>query len=157
MTPDNKSPLPTKIYYDTFCLLLTQTAFAFTVAPFLLLSLSASLTVWSRVYFYAVIGVIGCQAFLSSAGKAFLVKELKKRNPQQQPPGVQRMESTENVRLGSLKGGPTLGLPDDPEKEMEEIVSEVRREVEERRRKGSVVTTGDVRRAVEEKVREFRS
>jgi lysophospholipid acyltransferase len=56
MTADGKSSLPTKIYYDVFTFFLTQLAFSFTVAPFILLGLSDTLKVWSRVYFYTLIG-----------------------------------------------------------------------------------------------------
>jgi lysophospholipid acyltransferase len=131
-----------KIYYDIATLLITQAAFSFTVAPFILLSFSASMTVWARVYFYCILGVIGCIAFLFSPGKAYVVKQLKKRQGVEQP-GMQRVESA--------RAGTTLGLPDDPETEIQEIAAEVRREIESRRARGMSVDL-DVKKVVQEKV-----
>ena len=51
----------------------------------------------------------------------------------------------------SLRHGPALGLPDDPGKDLDEIMDELRREVEERRRKGMSIGEG-LREAVNEKV-----
>jgi len=50
-----------------------------------------------------------------------------------------------------VQRAPTLGLPDDPEAEVEEIVAEVRKEIEERRKRGGSVSF-DIRKAVEEKL-----
>jgi lysophospholipid acyltransferase len=47
--------------------------------PFLLLSLSESLQVWARVYFYGVIGTAGAMAFFASPAKRYLKKKLEKR------------------------------------------------------------------------------
>jgi lysophospholipid acyltransferase len=64
-----------------------------------------------------------------------------------------RMESTDT--MSSARRAPTLGLPDDPEAEIDDIVAEVKKEIEERRRRGSLVQGFDVRKAVEEKLEEF--
>jgi lysophospholipid acyltransferase len=146
-TPDGSTPTQYKRYYDIFTWFITQFAFSFTTAPFLLLSLSSSLLVWSRVYFYAVIGFAVCQGFMVSPYKNVLAKRLKEYNKPVRE-GIQRTNSTED----GIRKAPTLGLPDDPEQEMNEIVEEVKREIEERRRKGSVVKKGDITKAVEEKV-----
>ncbi|KAA8572641.1 hypothetical protein EYC84_003240 [Monilinia fructicola] len=64
--PKTTQPTPHKLYYDLFSWLATQLAFSFTVAPFILLTLPASFLVWSRVYFYAIIGTALSTAFFAS-------------------------------------------------------------------------------------------
>jgi lysophospholipid acyltransferase len=64
-----------------------------------------------------------------------------------------RRESTEDV--SGMRRAPTLGIADDPEAEIDEIVAEVKREIEERKRRGSLVQGFDVKKAVEEKLKEF--
>lgn len=54
-------------------------------------------------------------------------------------------------RQASARAGTTLGLPDDPEVEVQEIVAEVRREIESRRQRGMSVDL-DVRKVVQEKL-----
>lgn len=53
---------------------------------------------------------------------------------------------------------PYHGIPDDTEAEIDEIVREVKAEIEERRRRGSL--TGlqgfDVKKAVQEKIKQFK-
>ncbi|TKA77586.1 hypothetical protein B0A49_01739 [Cryomyces minteri] len=142
MTADGKSSTPYKPYYDALTLLVTQLAFSYTVAPFILLSLHDSLLVWARVYFYCVIGAAVCLAFLSSPGKAWVKTELNKRNK----PKLERAESYDSL------DGPTLGLPNDPGQEFDEIVAEVRAEIAARKRRGQSVSNIDLKKAVEEKL-----
>lgn len=71
---------------------------------------------------------------------------------------AQQRQEIEQERL--LKGAPVLGLPDDPEADIDEIVTEVRREIAERKRRGSLsggVRGADIRKAVDEKVRELKA
>lgn len=137
--------MPYKRYYDILTWLTTQLAFSFTVSPFILLSAHASLTVWVRVYLYTIVGVACCFGFLNSPGKSYLVKELKKRNAGGQ---LKRMHSAEKP--------PTLGLPDDPEKELQEIIDEVKAEMEARRAAGMPADMSEVKKVVNEKVQELR-
>jgi len=140
MTPDGAHPTPSKRYYDVFSWLCTQLAFSFTVAPFILLSGPASLSAWASVYFYAVLGVAGALAFFASPGKAFLKARLNKRNKSSkaaQADKLGRSTSRESFANSTYEGsGGTLGLPDDPERDFDEMMDEVRREVQSRRERG---------------------
>jgi lysophospholipid acyltransferase len=49
------------------------------------------------------------------------------------------------------------GLSADPEKDVEQLVTEVRREIEERKRRGSLVQGFDVRKAVDEKIKQMKA
>lgn len=142
MTPDGKQPTPHKRYYDFFTWLVTQLAFTFTVAPFILLTLPASITAWSRVYFYCVIGVIISTVFLATPGKAYLQKKIKARTTA--PPNITRTDSQESMK------GATLGVPNEPGKEFDEMVDLITEEVQ--KRKGSGVTPDGqaLRKTVEE-------
>lgn len=172
LAPDGKTSLPSKRYYDIFTIILTQVVFGFTVAPFILLSFSATMLVWARVYFYTLFGVAASFALFSRSlpfrkelvkrqsdrlnasttadsniqevAKEEVVKDHKRRE-------LHRTESTDP----GFRRAPTLGIADDPEAEIDEIVSEVKREIEERKRRGSLVQGFDVRKAVEEKLKEF--
>ncbi|KZF21287.1 putative MBOAT family protein [Xylona heveae TC161] len=125
LTADGTSPTPYKKYYDIASLVTTQLAFSFTAAPFVLLSLHDSLLVWSRVYFYCIVGVVASVTFFASPGKAWLVEELQRRHKV----ALVRNSSQENLT------GPMMGLPNDPGEEVSEIVREVKSEMETRRRR----------------------
>lgn len=153
-----------KPFYDLVSYLATQTAFCFATAPFVLLTLPNSLRVWARVYFYCVIGTAASMIFFSSNGKLWLIRQLearKKRAMGLQPDG----KAGDTVRMdrptiGSrtttgAEGHVGLGLPDDPEREIQEAVEEIKQEVEIRRRRGSkikVPTGVDMKAAVEERL-----
>jgi lysophospholipid acyltransferase len=68
--------------------------------------------------------------------------------------GLVRQMSYDSVSEG--KRAPTLGLPEDPEAEIDEIVAEVKKEIEDRKRRGSTLQNYDVRRAIAEKFKEFK-
>jgi len=99
--------------------LVTQLTMSFTVVPFIILSFSGSVHVWSHVYYYGLVGVFASLAFFHSPGRALLVRQLRKRQSQQKPQ-VSQVVSQDNVRE------PTLGLPGDPEREVNEAVKEVK-------------------------------
>lgn len=88
-------------------------------------------------------------AFFASPAKPWLIQTLHKRNGGGAE-GLKRTRSQEAIQ------DPSQGLPDDPERDIEEAVKEIMREVELRRRRGSVGVTmpkGEgMRRAVEEKL-----
>lgn len=150
MTTDGTKPTPHKRYYDFLSYLITQTAFSFTVTPFVILHLDACILVWARVYFYAIIGAALCFGFLFSPGKAYLVQQLKKR---QGRPAVQRQYSEQSE--AARHGGIGMGVPDDPELTLQDMVSEVRMEIERRQRGegGGLPTMEEIRRAFEDGVR----
>lgn len=148
---------------------MTQTAFCFTTVPFCLLTLPASLLVWSRVYFYCIIGTAASMAFFASPAKAWLTHQLKIRNassaadgdqtalqkqghqPATRPDLSARRTTHESLRDGY--GG--LGLPDDPQREVEEAMEEIKAELEVRQRRGSkitVPTAEEMRRMVEDRL-----
>lgn len=145
MHPDGKTPTANKKYYDFLSYLSTQLAFAFTVAPFVILGFADSIRFWSRLYFYAIIGVAASMAFFASPAKGYLVKKLNERNR----PVPQRTASQES------RGQPTLGLPSDPGRDIDEALKEIRSEIEMRKRRGSKVSmpTGqELKVAVEDKL-----
>jgi lysophospholipid acyltransferase len=144
LSPDGQHPTRYKIYYDVFTYFATQTAFSFTTVPFVVLSLRDSLLVWQRVYFYAIIGTIVSMAFFASPGKAWLIQQQKKRGA----PQIKRTPSQQAL-------SPGLGLPNDPERDIDDALREIREEVEVRRRRGSLVampTGSALRTAIEEKI-----
>lgn len=108
--------------------MVTQLAFSFTTAPFVLLSLSASFLVWSRVYFYVVIGTALATAFFASPAKGQVLRWLNGGAPK-----LQRTKSQESLAPKE----PVLGLPPDPEKDFEEAVQVVKAEMEARQRTAS--------------------
>jgi len=130
LDPKTSQPTSSKLYYDIFSLIVTQITFSFAAAPFVLLTMPASLLVWSRVYFYGVIGTVLATGFFMSPAKPFLAKKLRARAGATEHK-LTRVESQES--LASRE--PVLGLPPDPQKELEEIVQEVKAEIEARQRK----------------------
>ncbi|KAL2396078.1 Lysophospholipid acyltransferase [Exophiala dermatitidis] len=145
LTPDGSKPTKYKIYYDIASYIATQLAFCFTTAPFVILFFGDSLKVWARVYFYGLVGVLLSMAFFASPAKGYLKKRLAKRNH----PYVQKTVAQET------NYPPSLGIPSDPGREIDEAIDEIRQEVEARRRRGSSVTmpTGEgLKRAVEARV-----
>ncbi|KAL4759902.1 lysophospholipid acyltransferase [Aspergillus foveolatus] len=146
LSTDGTTPGPYKPYYDVVSWLVTQAVMSFVVLPFIYLSFSDSIYVWGSVYYYGIIAVAASLAFFSSPAKGFLIKKLKSRADR---PKAVRSPSTESVQE------PTLGLPDDAIKEFDDVVQEIRSEIESRRRKGSVVTmpTGEeLKAAIENKI-----
>jgi lysophospholipid acyltransferase len=173
MTPDGKSPLPSKKYYDLFTFFLTQTVFAYVVAPFILLGFSDTIKVWARVYFYTLIGVAASFALFSRSFP--FRKQLVQRQSARAPPAAANAyddpaiekaarEEIRRERLARTNSAdsvtshakmPLLGIADDPEAEIDEIVAEVKAEIEQRRRRGSVMQGFDVKKAVQEKLKQF--
>ncbi|KAL4818213.1 MBOAT, membrane-bound O-acyltransferase family-domain-containing protein [Aspergillus spinulosporus] len=146
LSTDGTTPGPYKRYYDIVSWLVTQAVMSFVVLPFIYLSFSDSIHVWGSVYYYGIIAVAASLAFFSSPAKGFLIKKLKSRADR---PKASRSPSTESIQE------PTLGLPDDAIKEFDDVVQEIRSEIESRRRKGSVVTmpTGEeLKAAIEGKI-----
>ncbi|KAK3692753.1 MBOAT, membrane-bound O-acyltransferase family-domain-containing protein [Podospora appendiculata] len=140
LDPKTSAPLPHKKYYDFFSLLATQFAFSFTVAPFLLLGFSSSLLAWSRVYFYAVIGTLVSMAFFASPAKLALKKTLERRAvaagvvPPDSSTAAASKRPTERLqRISSTDSLPVLGLSDDPQRELDEALAEIKAEMEARR------------------------
>ncbi|KAI9826236.1 MAG: hypothetical protein M1819_007403 [Sarea resinae] len=133
LTPDGTRPLPRKRYYDFLSYVVTQLAFSFAVSPFILLTFPSSFLVWSRVYFYAIVGTIASMAFFASPAKKWLIEQQKKRAT---PPKIRisRSDSTDsaNGAASSRETEPILGLPNDPERELDEIIAEVKEEMTKR-------------------------
>lgn len=104
------------------------------------------MAVWSRVYFYGIVGTIGSLVVFATPVKGYLVGNLKRRNR----PHVPRTLSQETVHP------PTLGLSADPERDFDEAVSEIKSEIEARQRRGSVAATmptgEELKAAVEQKI-----
>ena len=116
-------------------------------APFVLLTLPASMLVWARVYFYGILGVASGFAFFASPGKAWLSRRLKARNQ------IAHKASQATTAVAAQQA-PLLGLPEDPARDVDEAIREIREEVETRQRRGSKLEmpSGDqLKRAIEEK------
>lgn len=164
LSPDGKSDLPTKRYYDFGTTILTQVVFAYVVAPFILLGFSDTLKVWARVYFYTIIGLVGSFALFSRSLP--FRKELVKRQSARMAldESTIKKAAEEEVKLSrtntqdsvASRKHPILGIADDPEAEIDEIVREVKAEFDERRRRGSLVQGFDVKKAVQEKLKQFK-
>jgi hypothetical protein len=97
--------------------------------------------VWARVYFYAIVVTLAGMALFASPARAFLSGRIKAR-----------MERPEMVRSRSEGGSDQVmfGVPIDAEAELQELVTEVRGEIERRRALGLQVP--DVRALVKEKL-----
>ncbi|OAP57547.1 hypothetical protein AYL99_08285 [Fonsecaea erecta] len=130
LTPDGTKSTRYKIYYDALGYVATQLAFCFTTAPFVVLGFHDSLKIWARVYFYTVIGVAASLAFFASPAKRSLTKRLDARNH----PHLRKTIAEETQHP------PSLGLPNDPVREIDEAIDEIRADIETRRRRGSRVT-----------------
>jgi len=126
LTPDGKSGTKYKVYYDVASWLVTQTAFCFVTAPFVLLGFSDSIKAWARVYFYCIAGVAASMAFFASPAKAMLVKRMDKRN---HPHQLKRTNSEQHMAH--------LGVLDT--EEIDRAIDEIKEEVDVRRRRGSKV------------------
>jgi lysophospholipid acyltransferase len=169
LTPDGSTPLPSKRYYDIFTFFLTQIAFAFTVAPFIILSFKGSILVWARVYFYCIIGVALSFGIFSrsfpirrklqklqhdrSTTTSNIEKIVKDEADKEGHGGLTKQASV--ISQASSRKEPVLGLPEDPEAEVDDIVREVKKEIEERRRRGSLTGGFDVKKLVDEKLKSF--
>lgn len=157
LTPDGQRPTPYKVYYNILSYFTTQLAFCFTTAPFVLLSLPSSLLVWSRVYFYAVLGTAASMALFASPAKPYLIRKLHARNRSAVPQPRRASAGTDDdkERDGHVSDHPLMGLPSDPAQDVEEVIQEIREEVEARRRKGAAVKmpTGlEMKAAVKDKL-----
>lgn len=133
LTPDGQRPTRYKPYYDVISYLTTQLAFTFTTAPFILLSLQSSIQIWARVYFYAIIGTAVGMVFFASPAKAWLVQQLKARNQEAKP-----MPKSSSSPMKE-KHSQLLGLPNHPGRDVDEVVKEIREEVQARRRRATSV------------------
>ncbi|KAI0480797.1 MBOAT-domain-containing protein [Xylariaceae sp. FL0804] len=134
LDPVTQKPLPSKRYYDVASWLATQATFSFAVAPFVILRLDQSLVSWSRVYFYAIITTGGSIALFASPAKARLRAMLERRTREA---GARLVRSVSTESLGSGSGGslhhgqePILGLSQDPGRDLDDAIQEIRAEVE---------------------------
>jgi lysophospholipid acyltransferase len=133
-------------------MVITNLTITFIVIPFQFLTLPDSIKVWSRVYFYGVVGTAICFGLLNTPAKGFAIKKLKARAAAERP-GMERQQSDLSIKEREEMQS-TLGLPHDPEFEMQEFIREVKQEVETRRRRGSTVP--DFKIVLQQKLDEFR-
>ncbi|KAI1866049.1 uncharacterized protein JN550_008027 [Neoarthrinium moseri] len=135
LDPVTQNPLPSKRYYDIASWFATQAIFSFVVAPFVILDFADSFTVWSRVYFYAIVATGASLAFFSSPGKQWLRARQEQRT---KDAGVKlvRNLSTESLVASGTSRPPILGLSQDPIRDVNEMVDEIRAEVERVKREG---------------------
>ncbi|KAL1304446.1 hypothetical protein AAFC00_003442 [Neodothiora populina] len=135
LTADGSKPLPTKRYYDVFSWFVTQLAFSFTVAPFILLSFHDTVLVWARVWFYGIIGVTATSLFLASPGKKWIQSKVKQHSNVSEATRPTTLKHSD-----SYEGTTTLGLPNDPGREWDMMVEEITSEIDARKRRGQPVS-----------------
>lgn len=131
-------------------MIVTQLTFSFVAAPFLILTFSGSLLAWSRVYFYAVVGTAASMAFFASPAKKTLRKMLEARaakagvvvDGKQQQSSKRVVEIKRTGSTDSLQNLPVLGMSQDPERELDEALSEIKAEMEARNLGGVRVVVG---------------
>ncbi len=128
LDPKTGADLPSKRFYDVASWLTTQLTFSFAAAPFLVLSFSGSLMVWSRVYYYAAIGTAVLTAFFASPAKGYLKKEIEKRNAKvgagSKGPDGKLSRSASSDSLASR--APVMGITQDLEREFDDAIAEIR-------------------------------
>lgn len=129
LDPVDQKPLPRKRYYDIASYLATQATFSFVVAPFVILDFGNSVAVWSKVYFYAILTTFASLAFFASPGKQWLKAQNEKRSSDA---GVDAIKSLSTEDLNSVvnQKEPILGLSQDPGRDANEMVGEIRAQVE---------------------------
>ncbi|KAI0901829.1 MBOAT-domain-containing protein [Annulohypoxylon nitens] len=134
LDPVTQKPLPSKKYYDFASWLATQTTFSFVVAPFVILRFDQSILAWSRVYFYAVLSTGASMAFFASPAKKQLRAMLEKRT---KDVGAKYVRSASTDSVTGRGREPVLGVSEDPGRDIDEAIQEIRVEVE-RARTGSL-------------------
>ncbi|KAI6251183.1 Lysophospholipid acyltransferase [Erysiphe necator] len=115
--PSTSKPTSLKSLYDIFSYIVTQLSFSFITAPFIFLDLESSFLVWSRVYFYGIIGTAVSTIFFASPAKQMLIKKLDE---------MKRKEKL-NTKFKSTSDTivePVLGIPSSIENDLKEIVQE---------------------------------
>lgn len=112
--------------------MITQLTFSFTTTPFLVLSFSDSVRVWSRVYFYGAVWTLVCLVFFASGAKGALKARLDKRQ------GRANAKMVRSMSTDSLTGKePILGISKDLESDMTQAMEEIKAEIDLRQRKSS--------------------
>ncbi len=129
LDPVSQQPLPSKKYYDVLSWLTTQFTFSFVVAPFIVLDFDKSMAVWSSVYFYAIIGTATSMAFFASPAKGHLRRMLEQR-ARASGGRLVRSASTDSL-AGGKRPEPVLGI-NDPVKDIDEALQELRGEMEKK-------------------------
>ncbi|CAI4211430.1 unnamed protein product [Parascedosporium putredinis] len=124
LNPATGLPTQSKRFYDILSLFVTQLTFSFATAPFLVLSFSGSLQVWSRMYFYPFFGIAISMVIFNSPVKGLLKQALDQR---QAKTGVKMVRSASQDSLASRD--PILGLSSDPQRDFSEIMSEMKTEM----------------------------
>ncbi|KAI1094608.1 MBOAT-domain-containing protein [Rostrohypoxylon terebratum] len=130
LDPVTQKPLPSKKYYDFASWLATQTTFSFVVAPFVILRFDQSILAWSRVYFYAVLSTGASMAFFASPAKKQLRAVLEKRT---KDVGAKMVRSASADSVTGPGREPVLGVSEDPGRDIDEAIQEIRVEVERAR------------------------
>lgn len=128
-----QKPKYKKKLYDIFSWLATQLTFSFVVAPFMVLGFVDSIRVWTSVYMYAVIGTMISIIFFATPAKALLAKKIQARDARAATRVRHSEQLVRNASTDSITGDrlPVLGVVDDPQKELDEAVKEIKAELED--------------------------
>ncbi|POS84053.1 hypothetical protein EPUL_004506, partial [Erysiphe pulchra] len=118
LDPQTSKPTSLKPLYDIFSYIVTQISLSFITAPFIFLDLESSLLVWSRLYFFGIIGTAFSTIFFASPAKRILVKKLYERNGKENPKTKTKPSSDTTLE-------PVLGIPPSIENDLKEIVQEI--------------------------------
>lgn len=126
--------------------LTTQLVFSFVAAPFIIQNFADCITVWARVYFYGVVGIVGSMAFFASPAKSHLIRTLNKRN---------KVHNQRKAVEPQPIEAPILGLPNDPAQDIDEAMRELKEEIDAIKRRGikaSMQTVQESKFAVDQKL-----
>ncbi|KAL5604665.1 hypothetical protein BROUX41_001984 [Berkeleyomyces rouxiae] len=130
LDPHTNKPTPNKKLYDLLCPIATQLIFSFVVMPFLVLSFRDSWEIWRRLNYFAIVGVMLTVAFFASPARGILRKQLETRQAKGRffgpRPNLSRNASTDSVSSTH----PILGVTDNLEKDVAEMVEEIKAEME---------------------------
>ena len=126
------------------------------------------------MYFYTLIGVAGCFG-LFSRSLPFRKQLQQLQSVRTTPKSAADLDISNIEQIAkdeikkdnltrtnsmasttSSRRAPTLGIADDPEAELDAIVAQVKREISERKRRGSALQGFDVKTAIQEKIKEFK-
>lgn len=117
------------------------------------------MAVWQSVYYYGILTTLSALVFFSSPAKKIFIKKLQARAGgtagAKKPVTFSAPSGPTTPGVDGHDRDQTLGLPDDPAKDLDEAVQEIKGEIDARNRRGSTATMpsgADLKAAVEEKI-----
>ncbi|EWC45084.1 hypothetical protein DRE_06223 [Drechslerella stenobrocha 248] len=108
LTPDGTQPTKYKKYYDIFSVIASQATLAYMAAPFIVLGFNDSITLWSRVWFYAHVGIAVMYIVFKGPPVNIIKAELKKRSA-----AVPQQPTKEEAQKEIREEAQPFGIPDE--------------------------------------------